>query len=290
MSKNLEMGKSQGAWELASNSISPEPREHARAWRLFPEPRGLQPSPRAHAAPQAPNLIWSMVAGAGISSRERQEGDLEDGRSMTECHQVQGSAVQGGWGEIHVPWQCARPRVPLWIYWLGVGLRWLGGPESPHPLSGPPKSKFMFLMWTPFTCRVNKSSSDIMGALLVEVLWTSDFKGHKATSSSAFDLKPCRGHSLKVSHTQPHVSNVLILPMRLLCLSWTPLHPSYHQQRSVWNAHAITPVPCLASYRVLSKISTWCKALLSSDEPPRQPLTLQALCPPHSAHLQVPVT
>lgn len=58
--QNLEIGKSQGARELARNSILPEPREHARLGRVFPEPRGLQPSRCAHAAPQVPKLIWSV--------------------------------------------------------------------------------------------------------------------------------------------------------------------------------------------------------------------------------------
>lgn len=40
MSKCLEMGKSEGGWKLASNSICQEPREHARWLRFFPGPCG----------------------------------------------------------------------------------------------------------------------------------------------------------------------------------------------------------------------------------------------------------
>lgn len=55
-SKSLEMGKSKGGWEWASNSNVQEPGERARLLNSFPEPQGAAAFPCTHTAPHSPQL------------------------------------------------------------------------------------------------------------------------------------------------------------------------------------------------------------------------------------------
>lgn len=62
-------------------------------------------------------------------------------------------------------------------------------------------------MWVSSTCTVNKSNSGSMKTVLVKSSGLGDFKGYKATTSSAFTLKFSWCQVLKISHTRPPFSN-----------------------------------------------------------------------------------
>lgn len=173
---------------------------------------GLQPSLCTHTAqhshrlPRPPIWFGMRTAGTGISFWGWQVGGRHDFRGYLE-HSWDRAPLNARicceW--MRAPWGCARPCTIVNLSSRGQDSTGLEAQSLCTHFQT--LLKVRFLMWMASTCIVNKSNSGTMKTMLVKFSRIGDFKGYKATSSSAFTLKSYWCHILKIFHICPHFSN-----------------------------------------------------------------------------------